>query len=97
MPVLIILFIHTVLFGGGFMARVNDIRGAFMAAMRREPGQGVIVTTKEFVRQLELVNWHFSLREANQWIKTNTTTFKDISTEEGESKTYIQFNPNGGI
>ncbi len=79
------------------MARGNDIRGAFMAAMRREPGQGVIVTTQEFVRQLELVNWHFSLREANQWIKANTVTFRDASTQEGEAKTYRQFNPNGGI
>lgn len=48
------------------MARVNDIRGAFMAAMRRGPRQGVIVTTQEFVSQLERVNWHSSLREANQ-------------------------------
>jgi hypothetical protein len=44
-----------------------------------------------------LLNWHFSLREANQWIKTNTVTFRDASTQEGEAKTYRQFNPNGGI
>ncbi|MCX3307942.1 DNA polymerase V [Pantoea vagans] len=79
------------------MARESDIRGAFMAAMRREPGLGVIVTTQEFVHQLEKLNWHFSLREANQWIKANTVTFRDASTQEGEAKTYKQFNPNGGI
>ncbi|MFV9667893.1 DNA polymerase V [Pantoea sp. KXB25] len=55
------------------------------------------VTTQEFVRQLELLNWHFSLREANQWINSNTSTFRDISEQEGEAKTYKQFNPNGGI
>lgn len=79
------------------MARESDIQAAFIAAMRREPGLGVIVTTQEFVHHLELVNWHFSLREANQWIKANTVTFRDASTQEGEAKTYKQFNPNGGI
>jgi len=79
------------------MPRDYEIKHAFMNAMKREPGQGVIVTTQGFVRQLEQLNWHFSLREANQWIKTHTMTFKDISTQEGEAKTYIQFNPNGGL
>ena len=79
------------------MARETDIKAAFMAAMKREAGRGVIVTTQEFVRQLELVNWHFSLREANQWIKANTVTFRDDSSQEGEAKTYKQFNPNGGL
>ncbi|WP_327204649.1 hypothetical protein [Pantoea agglomerans] len=49
------------------------------------------------MRQLELLNWHFSLREANQWIRANTVTFRDASTQEGEAKIYRQFNPNGGI
>jgi len=79
------------------MPRQYEIKHAFMNAMKRDPRLGVIVTTQEFVQQLERLNWHFSLREANQWIKTNTVTFRDVSTEEGESKTYKQFNPNGGI
>lgn len=79
------------------MPRDYEIKHAFMNAMRRDSRQGVIVTTQEFVHQLEKVNWHFSLREANQWIKTHTVTFRDVSTQEGETKTYQQFNPNGGI
>lgn len=79
------------------MPRDYEIKDAFVNAIRREPGRGVIVTTQEFVHQLEQLNWHFSLHEANQWIKTHTTTFKDISTQEGEAKTYTQFNPNGGL
>lgn len=79
------------------MPRDYEIKHSFMNAMRRKPGQGVIVTTQEFVRQLELLNWHFSQREANQWIRANTVTFRDASTEEGDAKTYCQFNPNGGI
>lgn len=79
------------------MPRDYEIKHAFMNAMRRDPRQGVIVTTQEFVHQLELLNWHFSLREANHWIRANTVTFRDASTQEGEAKTYKQFNPNGGI
>jgi len=47
------------------MPRDYEIKHAFMNAIRRKPGLGVTVTTQEFVRQLELLNWHFSLREAN--------------------------------
>lgn len=79
------------------MPREYEIKHAFMNAMRRQAGQGVVITTQELVRQLELLNWHFSLREANQWIRANTVTFRDVSTLEGEAKTYRQFNPNGGI
>ena len=79
------------------MPRDYEIKHAFMNAMKRDQSLGVIVTTQEFVHQLELLNWHFSLREANQWIKTNTVTFRDASTQEGEAKTYKQFNPNGGL
>lgn len=79
------------------MPRDYEIKDAFVSAIRRSPDGGVSVTTQEFVRQLELLNWHFSLREANQWIKANTATFRDTSTQEGEAKTYRQFNPNGGI
>lgn len=35
------------------MPRDYEIKHAFMNAMRRESGQGVIVTTQEFVRSLE--------------------------------------------
>lgn len=79
------------------MPREYEIKSAFMKSIKRDPVQGFIVTTQEFVRQLELVNWHFSLREANRWIITNTCTFKDISTQEGEAKTYMQYDRNGGI
>lgn len=79
------------------MPRDYEIKGAFVSAIKSKPGGGRIVTTQDFVHELERVNWHFSLREANQWIKTNTVTFRDVSTQEGEAKTYMQFNPNGGI
>jgi len=79
------------------MPRDYEIQEAFVSAIKREPSGRYVVTTQDFVRHLERVNWHFSLREANQWIKAHTSTFRDVSTQEGESKTYQQFNPNGGI
>jgi len=79
------------------MPRDYEIKDAFVNAIRRSPDGGVTVTTQEFVSQLELLNWHMSLHEANQWIKSHTVTFRDVSTQKGEAKTYKQFNPNGGI
>jgi len=79
------------------MPRDYEIKDAFISAIKREPSGRFVITTQDFVHHLEQVNWHFSLREANQWIKVHTCTFKDISTQEGEAKTYAQFNPNGGI
>jgi hypothetical protein len=54
------------------------------------------VTTKDFVNELERVNWHWSLKKANAWIDCYVTTFKDISAHEGEERTFMLFNPNGG-
>jgi hypothetical protein len=56
----------------------------------------VVVTTEAFVSQLALINFHWSCRQANQWIETYVTVFKDISTQEGENRTFMLFNPNGG-
>lgn len=79
------------------MARRYEIPGAFRAAIKREPGGRQTVSTQDFVKQLALVNWHWSLREANQWIEDYVTTFRDISTQEGEARTFMLYNPNGGL
>jgi len=79
------------------MLRDYEIKDAFSSAIKRYPLGYYFVTTLEFVHQFERVNWQFSLREAHQWVKTNTTTFRDVSTQEGEAKTYQQFNPNVSI
>lgn len=55
------------------------------------------VTTEDFVKQLEAVNWSWSLKQANIWIEYYVTTFKDISSDEGEARTFMLFNPNGGL
>lgn len=79
------------------MPRLYEIEGAFKAATKIEPSGRRTVTTQNFVDQLELVNWHWSLKQANNWIETYVTTFRDVSAQEGEARTFQLFNPNGGL
>jgi len=79
------------------MPRREDIVGAFYDSIQIEPSGRRIVKTTEFVRNLERYSHHFSLVEANSWIKRYAETFRDCSTEEGERKLWFQYNPNGGI
>ncbi|MFZ5270952.1 DNA polymerase V [Enterobacter asburiae] len=79
------------------MPRLYEIEGAFRAAIEIEPSGRRTVTTQKFLCELEKVNWRWSLRQANTWIETYVTTFKDISEQEGEARTFQLFNPNGGL
>jgi len=79
------------------MGRRYEIPGAFRAAIKREPSGRRTVTTQDFVTQLSIINWQWSLREANQWIENYVTAFKDISPNEGENRLFMLYNPNGGI
>jgi len=79
------------------MPRYYEIEPAFWDAVIIAPDGMKTVTTADFVRQLEKVNWNWSLRKANQWIESTVTTFRDISTQEGENRTFMLFNPNGGL
>ncbi|GAB0970891.1 hypothetical protein MZ16F92_42990 [Escherichia coli] len=49
------------------------------------------------MQELEKVNWNWSLKQANEWIEWYVTTFRDVSTQEGENRTFQLFNPNGGL
>lgn len=79
------------------MPRRNDIEVAFRNAIKREPGGRRTVSTVDFVHELAALNWDFTLREANHWIEVHTTTFRDVSTEEGEHRIFQVYNPNGGL
>lgn len=56
------------------MPRDYEIKDAFVSAIKRESSGRFVITTQDFVCHLEQVNWHFSLREANRWIKAHTCT-----------------------
>lgn len=79
------------------MPRLYEIEGAFRAAIKIEPSGKRTVTTQAFVNELGKVNWHWSLKQANTWIGTYVTTFRDVSDQEGEARTFQLFNPNGGL
>jgi len=78
------------------MSRRYEIPYAFRNSIKIEPSGRRIVTTADFVRELAAINHHWSLKEANRWIENYQHGFKDISTEEGERRTFFLYNPNGG-
>ncbi|ELY5939640.1 hypothetical protein SNN83_002738 [Cronobacter malonaticus] len=79
------------------MPRYYEIETAFRRAMKIDAKGRRIVTTADFVKELAAVNWNWSQKQANEWMDACLTTFKDISTEEGENRTLAMYNPNGGI
>lgn len=79
------------------MPRQYEIEGAFRAAVKIEQTGRRTVTTQDFVKQLAAVNWNLSLKQAKYWIECYVTTFKDISADEWEARTFMLFNPNGGL
>lgn len=78
------------------MARRDDIETAFERAVKMDPKGKRTITTVDFVSELKVVNWEWSLKQANEWIEHYTHNFSDISTQEGEARTFYMFNPNGG-
>ncbi|MCS3401390.1 DNA polymerase V [Pantoea sp. B566] len=61
------------------MPRDYEIMIAFRQAMKRDVKGRYTLSTLDFVRELERLNWQYTLRAANEWIETHTTTFRDIS------------------
>lgn len=47
------------------MAKYSDIGTAFGAAVKREPNGRLVVTSVDFVRELEKLHHHCSLSQAN--------------------------------
>jgi len=78
------------------MPREYEKEIAFKNAIKRDPQGRYTVTTVDFVEELAKLNWQFSLKEANRWVEIYTSTFRDVSTKEGEERTFQVFNPNGG-
>ncbi|WP_458646109.1 hypothetical protein [Citrobacter portucalensis] len=79
------------------MPRYYEIEPAFFAAVQVAANGKRTVTTADFVKALANVNWHWSMKQANEWIEMSVSTFKDVSTQEGENRTFLLFNPNGGL
>lgn len=78
------------------MGRRDDIPAAFRASIQIAANGRRTVTTADFVASLAQVNYDWSPKQANEWIEHYQSTFRDVSTEEGERRTFQLFNPNGG-
>lgn len=77
------------------MPRDYEIQDAFRLAIKRDSRGRYTVSTLDFVRKLHQLNWHFTAMEANKWIEAHKSDFRDVSTSEGEERTFQVFNPNG--
>lgn len=78
------------------MGRRDDIPAAFRASIQIAANGRRTVTTADFVAELARVNYDWSHKQANEWVEHYQSTFRDVSTEEGERRTFQLFNPNGG-
>jgi len=85
------------------MHRDYEIMIAFRQAIKRDCKGRSTLSTIDFVRELDRLNWsytlhatRYTLHAANKWIETHTSTFRDISTLAGEERMFQVFNPNGG-
>ena len=78
------------------MGRRDDIPAAFRASIKIESSGRRTVATADFIVALARVNYDWTLKEANNWIEHYQSTFRDVSTEEGERRTFQLFNPNNG-
>lgn len=78
------------------MARRDDIVTAFRQSIVLEASGRRTVSTVDFAKKLAEYNHDWSLAEANLWIEHYQCMFTDVSTEEGELRTFQLFNPNNG-
>lgn len=78
------------------MPRNYEIPFAFKNAIKIAANGRRTVSTIDFVNELKTFNFDWSLREANVWIEHYQICFKDVSTEEGDRRTFMLFNPNWG-
>lgn len=79
------------------MLREYEKETAFRNAIKRNQQGRYTVTTVNFVKELAKLSWHFTLKEANRQVEIYTSTFRDVSTKEGEERTFQVLNRNGAI
>ncbi|WP_154905632.1 DNA polymerase V [Klebsiella michiganensis] len=71
------------------MPRLYEIETACRKAIDILPNGKRILTTRRFLQELERYNWHWSPRQANQWIERNQTYFVDKTTDGNENRLWM--------
>lgn len=74
------------------MAKYSDIGTAFTRAVKTDPNRGLIVTTNDFVIELEKLNHHWSRAQANAWIERYQGFFRDYTPHHGDDRSYFMKN-----
>ncbi|MGG5837507.1 hypothetical protein [Huaxiibacter chinensis] len=71
------------------MPRTADIHAAFNAVIQKNPKGYRCLHTDAFVSKLREFNWHFSPKDANDWIVRYQPDFADKTDGQGENRYWI--------
>lgn len=71
------------------MPRQYEIHSAFVAAIQRNPKGYQYLRTADFIQELNARNWHFSERDANDWIERYQPYFVDKTTDLSENRLWM--------
>lgn len=71
------------------MPRKSDIHSAFVAAIQLNPKGYQCLRTDDFIRELAKVHWHFSQKDANEWIEYYQTFFVDKTPDHSENRLWM--------
>lgn len=71
------------------MPRVYEINAAFREAVRLDAKGQKVLRTDDFIRELSKRNWHFSEKDANNWIEQNQSFFVDKTPDFSENRLWM--------
>lgn len=71
------------------MPRKSDINAAFTAAIQLNPKGYQCLHTEDFIRELRARNWHFSQKDANEWIKRYQEFFVDKTPDDNQNRLWM--------
>ncbi|EFC5129670.1 hypothetical protein [Escherichia coli] len=71
------------------MPRRHDIYAAFVAAIQLNPKGYQCLRTDDFIRELAKVHWHFSQKDANEWIERYQECFVDKTPDDSENRLWM--------
>lgn len=71
------------------MPRIYEINAAFREAVRLDAKGQKVLKTQDFIRELRHNNWHFSEKDANDWIEQNQKDFVDKTPDSSDNRLWM--------
>ena len=71
------------------MPRTYEINAAFREAVRLDAKGQKVLRTDDFIRELSKRNWHFTEKDANDWIERNQSFFVDKTPDLSENRLWM--------